>query len=420
LPQASRQLLLNISYFIAKRLISTRGKSFSSFITRLCIISTAISVCAMILGSAIYDGFEQGIVDKFYNCWGNIHVMPADLNEASFTSTDTIYKDEQLVQRIKETPNVKHVAPFAVTNGLLKSKSNYEGVALKGIDETYDIAKINSFMIDGKPLHFSDSSYSKQILLSKLIAKSLKVQTNDSVIAYIVNGNNEIPRARKLQVCGLYQTGLFENDKVFALVDLKLLHILQGDTMGRIFGYEVQTKNTKLNVQTRDELYNKVLQPPLNAYTIEERFKRVFQWLVLVEQNLSTVYIILIVVALINIITCLFILILERTKMIGLLKSFGQANLGIQRIFIWQNLLISFIGIIAGAALALLLGWLQYQFHVVKLNPEIYYVDYVQLKFVPYKILAIICLTTLLFLAVLLLSSFIVKFISPLKAIRFD
>jgi lipoprotein-releasing system permease protein len=374
----------------------------------------------MILGTAIYDGFEQGIIDKFYTCWGNIHVMTTDANEASFTTPDTIYKDEQLLTAMRGVQNVKHVAPFAISNALLKSKSNYEGVLVKGIDSSYDVQKINSFIVSGKSLQFADSGYTKQIILSKPIAKTLNVQAGDSLIAYVVQGNNAVPRARKLQVCGLYETGLYENDKVFAIADVRLLHVLQGDTLGRIFGYEVQTIDAKNNLVTRDELYNKILQPPLNAYTIEERFKRVFQWLVLVKQNLSTVYTILIIVALINIVTCLFILILERTKMIGLLKSFGQSNVGMQKIFVWQNLLISVVGILAGIGLALLLGWLQYQFHFIKLDPEIYYVDYVQLKFVPYKVLAIGALTAALFAIVLLLASFVVKFISPLKAIRFD
>jgi lipoprotein-releasing system permease protein len=374
----------------------------------------------MVLGTAVYDGFEKGIINKFYNSWGNVHIMMSNADETSFAPSDTLYYNASLMQQIKNVKGVASVAPISIQSALLKSKNNYEGIMLKGIDTLYDLKKVSGAIIAGKALQLADSIYAKQILLSKVQAKSLQVQAGDSVIAYVVLGNAEAPRARKLVVRGIYETGLYENDKAFAFVDARLVRVLQNDTAGRIFSYEVNTVPGANAKTTRDAIFQACLQPPMNAYTTEERFRRVFQWLALVKQNLSTIYFILIVVALINIATGLLILILERTKMIGMLKSFGARNWLIQKIFIWQNVGITIVGVLLGIALALTLGWVQYQFKILKLDPEVYYVDHVQLYFDWIKILQIAASTLGIFSVAVIAASFVVSFISPLKAIRFD
>jgi lipoprotein-releasing system permease protein len=411
---------VNVSLYIANKLSVGRGKTFSSFIVKLCTAATAISVCIMVLGTAIYAGFEQGVIDKFYNCWGNVHVMTSSGDITSFSQPDSMYFNKNLQDSISKVVGVKNVSAIGIQSALLKFKQNYEGVLLRGISMNYDKDRLPKFLISGQMPTLSDSSYSKDILLSKAHANILDVKAGDSILCYVVLNNGEAPRARKLHVSGIYQTGIHENDKTFAIADIRLLQLLQSDTAARIAGYEISVTNATDATTVRDNVFMQCLRPPLTAFTIEERFRRVFQWLNLVKQNLNTVYVILLLVALINIATGLLILVLERTQMIGILKSIGASNWRIQKIFVWQNLRITLIGIVLGVALALLLGFLQQTFHFVKLDPDIYYVDHVVLKFEWQSVLAICALSILIFGLVIVLASTIVKFISPLKAVRFD
>lgn len=406
--------------FIAKRLAKPSSKSFSGFIMRLSIAATAVSVAVMLISTALYDGFEHSITQKFYDCWGHIHVNSYLPNESSFTAADSIYLDKALVDKIKRVPNVTEVQPYYIKNAVVKSKGNMEGLLCKGVTENYDWKRFDQYIIQGKKIEFNDSTFSADILLSKYLADRLQVKVNDKLIAYFMQNSNELPRARKLSIKGIYATGLQENDKAFLICDIKMLHQLESDTSTRIFGYEILTTQPKQQEQIAATIHETCLNPPLQSYSIHERFSRVFQWLRLVRDNVNIIYIIMIVVALINMITSMLIFIMDRTQMVGLMKSIGANGTQLRSIFFWQAIIISVIGITIGVILAFALCLIHNTYPLFHLDAEIYYVKTVPLILQPTKVLAITGGTLLLSMLLLIIPTWVIRNINPIKALRFD
>jgi lipoprotein-releasing system permease protein len=383
-------------------------------------VATAISVCVMILATALFDGFKQAINTKFYNCWGHIHIMNFDATGTSFRQVEPLQLDSNLLNKIAKDKNVKSITAFSIQSIVLKTNKGLQGLLLKGVSANYDWQTFNSFITQGKSIQYNDSTYSKDIMLSTTQAAKLNLKAGDSVIAYFVLEQGDVPRARKLRVCGLYETGLQENDKLFAVVDAALIKRLTNDSLNNIFGYELKVNNLKQVDEINKQLQDKYLQLPLQSYTINQRFDYVYQWLSLIEKDLNIVYIIMLIVAIINIISGVLILIMERTQMVGTLKSIGANNASIRSIFVWQSIYISIIGISCGVILALILGLWQQYFPIVKLDAKVYYVKTVQVSFVWWKV-AGIALGTLIVMAILLvIPTIIIKRITPLKALQFD
>jgi lipoprotein-releasing system permease protein len=383
-------------------------------------VATAISVCVMILATALFDGFKQAINTKFYNCWGHIHIMNFDATGTSFRQVEPLQLDSNLLNNIAKDKNVKSITAFSIQSIVLKTNKGLQGLLLKGVSANYDWQTFNSFITQGKSIQYNDSTYSKDIMLSTTQAAKLNLKAGDSVIAYFVLEQGDVPRARKLRVCGLYETGLQENDKLFAVVDAALIKRLTNDSLNNIFGYELKVNNLKQVDEINKQLQDKYLQLPLQSYTINQRFDYVYQWLSLIEKDLNIVYIIMLIVAIINIISGVLILIMERTQMVGTLKSIGANNASIRSIFVWQSIYISIIGISCGVILALILGLWQQYFPIVKLDAKVYYVKTVQVSFVWWKV-AGIALGTLIVMAILLvIPTIIIKRITPLKALQFD
>jgi lipoprotein-releasing system permease protein len=411
---------VNLPIFIANRIARTNKNSFSRFIVKICILSTAISVAVMILSTAVFDGFEKTITQKFYSSWGNIHVMNFVSPGDNLYLSNGLSMDSNLYKQLKKADNVQNVNPYQVQRALLKSKTEMEGIILKGVSKDYTANFNTGFNVKGQKISFHSPTYSRQIMLSKHTAQKLNVRYNDSILVYFMQAQNELPRARKLQVCGIYETGLHENDKHFAIADIRLLHALAMDTNYAIYGYELHLKNEKKVTETNNAIFKQILIPPLKSYTLQERFAEVFTWLNLIKKDLSLIYFIVLVVAIINMISSTLILILERTTMIGILKSLGARTNKVASIFFWQSLYITFLGILCGTALALFLAFVQQTFHVLKLDPAIYYIDYVQINISILKTLLIILGTLLISALLLFIPLILVKKINPTKALRFE
>jgi lipoprotein-releasing system permease protein len=410
---------VNISWFIAKRIANAKHKSFSSFIVRLCIIATAISVAVMIVSTALFDGFEEAITQKFYSSWGNIQVMNYDASGSSFQLQSDLQIDSSFIRNLQSIKGVKAVCPYTIQNAIFRTKKNMQGALLKGIDQHFDWQRINQFIIKGKQIAFT-KEYSRQILISNYQAEKLNLKIGDSMIAYFIQQQGDAPRARKLEICGIYETGLLENDKLFAFADTRLINHIRGDSIQTIFGYEVTVNKSADAKNIQRTMQENFVSAPLEAYLIEERFSYIFQWLHLIKSDLGIIYIIMLVVAVMNMMSGILILILERTQMIGILKSIGSKNSSIQSIFFWQSLYIASIGIALGIGIALVLGWLQQYYHIISLDPKVYYVQYVQVYFQAYKIVGIALGTMLVCALLLIIPTLLVHRIHPIKALRFD
>lgn len=409
---------MHLSFFIARRIAFNRGSSFSRFIINIAIIATAISVAVMILATALVNGFQQVIQEKIFSFWGHIHITQYQPNAGPLTEQIPFAADTSLVRHLHATPGISFVNAYATKSAILKAEKDIEGVIFKGVDAQYDWQRLQRFLVQGRPVKYSDSSYSPEVVISESMAKELRLQLNDKVIVYFIQGGGLPPRARKLTVTGIYKTGIEEYDKTYVIGDLDLIRKLNNWGPTDIGGYEVFTANYKQMDKLGLQLDNMVPEK-LFVRTIRDIYPNIFDWLRLQNKNELIILVIMTIVAVINMITAILILILERTNMVGILKALGMPNTGIQELFLFQAAYIVVIGLAIGNALGLGLSLLQQQTGFFKLPEESYYMSVAAIDLRWHEIVLINVATFLICVFVLLLPSLIIRRITPVKAIQF-
>ena len=409
---------MNLELFIAKRLALGDKKSFSRFIIRIAMVAIALSVAVMIVSTCMVSGFSKEIKERIFGFWGEIHITNFDNNE-SFETTP-IKKEQVFLDKIRKANDVRNVAPFIIKAGILKTKSEIEGIALKGVDKDYDWKTIQTYLKEGNILSFKDTIASKDILISKSTAKRLNLKVGDNVIAYFIRKDLVAPLGRKLKVCGIFHTGLEEYDKQYALVDIQLLRELNQWKANEVAGYEVRLKNMDRMDAFKDSIYYKYVDQSVNAQTMKEINRNIFEWLDLQKINEYLILGFMVLVAMLNMITALIILILDRTNMIGILKSLGANNKSITKVFIYNAAYIILNGLFWGNILGLGICLIQDYTGFIKLNEENYYLSVAPVYFNIWAIVLINIGTLLICTVILLLPTRLISRISPMKAIRFE
>ncbi|MGZ8537574.1 MAG: ABC transporter permease [Flavisolibacter sp.] len=411
---------MNISSFIARRIAFNKQKSFSRFIIRLSITATIISVAVMIVTLSFVNGFQETVSGKVFSFWGHIRVGFRQPMKASIAEEEPIQTNDSLVRYIKQIPAVTSIHPFATKNAVLKTAEEMEGVLMKGLDASYDTAHMRSFMQKGSRwLRFNDSTYSREIIISAYTAKQLKLNVNDRVLIYFIQPDGKM-RPDKLTIVGIYKTGIEDYDKMFAIGDLKLIRRLNSWNENEIGGYEVFLKDYKLMNDVSNEIYYSDLHPAMwSTKTIREIYPNIFDWLDIQDTNQKILLTIMTIIGMINLITCLIILVLERLRMIGVLKALGASNWTVQKVFINHALIITLTGIFIGLALGLGLMWLQQATSFIKLPEEAYFTDTAIVKIVWWQVGAVAGGTLIVSFLILLIPSIIVRRIQPIAAIRF-
>jgi lipoprotein-releasing system permease protein len=409
---------MRLSFFIARRIAFNKGSSFSRFIINIAIIATAISVAVMILATALVNGFQQVIQEKIFSFWGHIHVTQYQPNAGPLTEQIPFPNDTALVRQLHATPGITFINAYATKSAILKAEKDIEGVIFKGVDAHYDWQQLQRFLVQGRPVKYSDSSYSPEIVISESMAKELRLQLNDKVIVYFIQGGGLPPRARKLTVTGIYKTGIEEYDKTYVIGDLDLIRKMNNWGPTDVGGYEIFTANYKQMDDIGRQLDN-IVSEKLFVRTIRDIYPNIFDWLRLQNKNELIILVIMTIVAVINMITAILILILERTNMVGILKALGMPNAGIQEMFLFQAAYIVLIGLAIGNTLGLGLALLQQQIGFFKLPEESYYMSVAAIDLRWHEIVLINVSTFLICVFVLLLPSLIIRRITPVKAIQF-
>jgi lipoprotein-releasing system permease protein len=410
---------VNVFSFIARRIAFNQQKSFSRFIIRLSITATVISVAVMIVTLSFVNGFQETVSQKVFSFWGHLRIQYRQPMKANIAEEIPVEKNDSLVDAIKKMPQVQSIHPFATKYAILKTTDEMEGVLLKGLDNTYDFKHLSGFLKQGRWVHFPDSSYSREIAISSYTASQLKLKLNDRILIYFVRPDGTM-RPDKLTVVGIYKTGIEEYDKTFAIGDIRLIQRLNSWENFEIGGYEIFLHDYKEMNNVSDAIYYDNLFPRLwETQTVKEIYPNIFDWLQIQNTNQGILITIMIIIAIINLITCLIILVLERLRMIGVLKALGASNWGVQRIFLQHSALITFTGIIIGTLFALGLLFLQLKTGFIRLQEEAYYMDVAAVKIEWWQV-AVVCIGTLVVsFLVLLIPSFIVRKVQPVKAIRF-
>lgn len=409
---------MNIPVFIAKRLAFNQQKSFSRFIIRLATGATIISVAAMIIAIAFTNGFQYAISQKVFSFLGHIRVQHFDAGRVAFAEEFPILKNDTVEAILKQNPDILTVQSYATKNAILKTSETIEGVLFKGVDKDYDFHNLKNFLIAGRWISFPEQEYSNEIDLSDYTARQLRLHVNDQVLVYFIQSNGKPPRARKLTVAGIFKTGIEEYDKVMALGDIRLIRRLNKWKDRAIGGYEVFLKDYH-KIDTVNEAIFYQLPSMWNSRTIMEINPNIFDWLNLQDQTIVIVLIIMTVVAILNLITCLIILVLERTRMVGVMKSLGASDGTIQEIFLLNGTIIAVTGIVLGNLAGLGICWLQQRYGLISLPEDMYYIAKAEARIVWWQVALVNAGTLLVCFVVLIIPTFIIRKIQPVTAIRF-
>jgi len=405
---------LNFEYFIAGRIAIKSERPFSKLIVRIAIAGVMLSLAVMILTIAIIKGFKTEIQDKVRGYLGDVQITRYDLNN-SFEHSPFVL-DSETRKKLINNPDVEYFYPFATKPAILSANDEIEGINFKGVDKTYNWDYIKQHIISGTIIDFSDSTAAMQeLLVSNYTANRLKLKTGDDFIMYFVQ--NQL-RPRKFKIVGIYDIGVEDIDKSFVLGNLNIIKRLNNWKPDQIGGIEIRIKNFKAINKVSADIFESLPQT-LRSFSIIENFPNIFTWLGLLDVNTRVLLILMLIVGVINMVTALLIMILERTNMIGILKSFGASNWSIMRIFLYNAAYLIGIGLLLGNILGLGLGFFQQATHIFKLNQSSYFLAYAPIEFHFLDVLGLNVLTVLVCLIVLTIPSLLISKVSPLKAIRF-
>lgn len=368
----------------------------------------------MILSLAVVRGFKQEIREKMRGFAGDIQIVKFDLNNSYENSP--FLSDPKFVNQALAKKVVTYVMPFATKPGIIKANNEIEGVVLKGVDKHYDWSFFKKILVAGRVVDFSDSiAAQKEIMVSQQTANRLKLKVGDNMLMYFIQ---QPLRKRPFKIVGVFSSGVEEVDKTYVVGSLSLIQRLNDWLPTQIGGYEIRvTDFDQLN--HAEDVINDILPTKLKAYTVEQTYPTIFEWLRLLDTNTVVMLALMLIVAVINMISALLIMILERTSMIGMLKAMGATNWSIQEIFLINALYLVGVGMVLGNLFGFGIGVFQNVTHTFKLDPESYYMAFVPIQFNWLDAIELNLGILTVCLLVLIIPSMLVSKISPVKAIRF-
>ncbi|HEX5625249.1 MAG TPA: FtsX-like permease family protein [Saprospiraceae bacterium] len=413
---------MDVSKFIATRSFSSFRKSFTRSIIRLSIGATSLSLAVMIISQSIFNGFQKEIANKVFGFWGHIHIT--DVQSSRSIEPVTIQAPRELLDSMRSIrlpgsndPAIRHLQAFMVYPGIAGYKEEFEGLFAKGVGPDFDWDFFNRFLVKGRVQTAPDSPFNKSILISEITANRLKADTGQYLLLnFIVN--DELLK-RRLKISGIYNTGLAEYDRRFALLDIRLIQQLLKKGPDEATGIEIFCQDILLAGPVNDYLYDQYLPVEWYSETIREKFPNIFEWLSLQDVNKSFILFLILAVCIINMATTVMILILERTQMIGVLTVLGMPRWTQRMIFLrfaarilgWSMLL----GNLAGIGLC----WLQYHFKWIRLSETDYYLSYAPIDLSLTPVLLLNLIFFLVIILSLILPTWIVQSVKPIQALRF-
>ncbi len=406
---------MNFPYFLAKRVAVSGKRTFSVLIVRVAIGAVALGVAAMMLSIAVLKGFKGEVTAKQRGFFGDITLTKYDLNVSYEPSPFRLEADD--IRQLEALPDVLSLQYYAFKAGIINVNDEVEGVLLKGIDATYDQRFLAGALVAGRPIDFADSAAAiTQIMVSQYTANRLQLDVGDDFIMYFVQ---EPVRRRKFEVVGIYHTGVEELDRTYVVGALSLVRRLNGWTDDEVGGYEVSISAFDRLYAVTDELRD-VLPVEVDAVNVRDQLPEIFQWLDLLDVNTVIILILMMVVAVVNMVSALLIIILERTPMIGTLKALGYTDRGIRTVFLYHAAYLVGLGLSIGNALGLGLFFFQRHTRFFKLDEASYYVSYIPVNMHATDVALLNIGIALVALLVLLVPSYLIGRISPIKAIQFQ
>ena len=395
---------MNTAFEIAKRISFYKQKNYTRFIVRLSIVATAISVAAILLTFSIVNGFQSTISSKLYSFWGHIQI--------SAVNSTNLKEDSLVAKNIKKISNIQSASAFLNQTMVLAKDVEIEGLNAKGIADFTSIPNL----IQGRLIQSNGQSPSKEIVLSKNIATKLKIVIGDQVSLYFFQ--NDQVQERKLTVVGLFHSGIEEYDLKNIFVDIQLLQQMI-QVPNAITGYQINVNDLSKIAETQNEIQSILPDNWMNSASADI-YPQLFDWIQVQNINRNITIIIMLLIAVVNLITCLLILLLERIPMIGSLNAMGATHSMIQKVFLYQASFIACIGIGLGLLVGLGLSLLQLKFQWIQLDESAYLIDTLPIQIKPLQVFGVVLGTAIICYLSFLLPTIWIRKISPAKAIRFD
>lgn len=405
---------MSFSAFIARRISFKSKRTFSKLIVRIAIVGIMLGLSVMILSLAIVKGFKYEIREKVRGFFSDISILKYNLNSSYENSP--IIMDDKFVQQLRSKSYITNVMPMATKWGIIKTTDEIEGVVMKGIDKSYDWTFFRKNLVAGKVIDFKDTvNAEQQIMISNYTARRLRLKVGDKFVMYFVQ---EPLRKRPFKICGIFDAGVEDVNKTFVIGSLSLIQRLNNWAPYQIGGYEIRLKNFDSLDSDNDQLDN-LLPGDLQSYTIVDSYPTIFEWLKLLDANTQVLLGLMLIVAVINMISALLIMILERTNMIGMLKAMGSSNWAIQKIFLYNALYLIGLGLLLGNIMGVGIGLLQQHTHLFTLDESSYYMKFVPVQLNLMDVVLLNAGTLIISLLVLIIPSMLVSRISPVKAVQF-
>jgi lipoprotein-releasing system permease protein len=411
---------LSLEYFIARRLITAKDykSSISAPIIKIAISAIAIGIIMMIVSVATGIGLQQKIRDKVSAFNGQIIISNFDNNNSEVTLTP-ISKKQDFYPNFKSVPEVSHIQAIASKAGIIRTENAFEGIVFKGVGGDYDWNNIKEYIVDGKVPDFS-KTLNEEVLISRLLADRLNLKVGDNFNTFFIKEEQgKMPNSRRFKIAGIFNSGFQQFDATYIIGDIRHIQRINKWTPDQVGAFEVFVKDFDNIKTTGIQVYDQT-SSNLDTKTIIEKYSYIFDWLQLFDFNIVVILGVMILVATINMVVALLVLILERTQMIGILKAMGANNWTVRKIFLYNAFYLIIRGLFWGNLIGIAILLIQQQFGVVQLNPENYYVNQAPV-YLNWGYIALLNLLTItVCFVVLLIPSYIITKISPVKAIRFD
>ena len=412
---------MNFEYFIARRIAAHKDykSSISAPIIKIAILAISLGMITMLISVATSVGLQKKIKEKVSAFNGDLIITNFDTNNSD-DSQVPISMQQDFYPDFTISDNVSHIQITASKGAVIRTQTDFEGIIVKGVGPDYNWSYFKDFLTQGVVPTYDTPKMSNQVLISQYLANRLGLKVGDKALAYFFNKNSSTPpRTRAFTISGLYNSGFQQFDAQFIIADIRHIQRLNKWELDQIGAFELFVKDFDLIEQTNIQVYN-AIGSTLDTQSIRNRFYAIFEWLDLFDFNVALIIVMMIIVAGFNMITALLVLILERTKMIGILKALGSDNWSVRKIFIYNAMYLVGVGLFWGNLIGIGLLLLQQHFDLFALDPNTYYVSQVPVYLHWSYIVALNLGTLILCFLILLIPSYIISKISPVKAIRFE
>jgi lipoprotein-releasing system permease protein len=411
---------LNLEYFIAKRLITAKHfkSSISAPIIKIAISAIAIGMIMMIVSVATGIGLQQKIRDKVSAFNGHVIISNYDNNQSEVTLAP-ISKKQDFYPKFTSVPEVTHIQAIASKAGIIRTETAFEGIILKGVGTDYQWNNIKEYIISGRLPDFS-KGINQEVVISQFLANRLNLKVGDSFNTFFIKEDqNKLPNSRRFTITGIFNSGFQDFDATYIIGDIRHIQRMNKWAPDQVGAFEVFVNDFD-NIEAIGEKVYEQTSSTLDTKTIIEKYSYIFEWLKLFDFNIIIILAVMILVATINMVVALLVLILERTQMIGILKALGASNWSVRKTFLYNALYLIVRGLFWGNLIGISLLLIQQYFGIITLNPENYYVNQAPVYINWGYIVLLNLLTVTVCFLVLLIPSYIITKISPVKAIRFD